>query len=103
MKKILPLLVAGFFILNGLGAVALTNTASNNMNTCQNPMKAAVEFSPVIIEEYSTNYADVRLEDSESYVMEPGRPVLPKFVHVVELDFGVQNVERQLHKQIWRT
>ena len=84
IKKLLPILVVCFLVLSGLGAVANTNVQSETYN---------IEVSSLVIEQSSTEYIEVSLEDSSTYLMIHGKPILPKIVKNVEIPFGAQNVE----------
>jgi len=96
MKKILPILVVGALVLSGLGAVAFTNNVTtNNYDNNKSVEKSdmmTLAFSPFVIEEYDSEYIEVNFEDTATYVMNPGHPVLPKVVKSFELLFGARNV-----------
>ncbi len=88
MKKILPILVVVVLVLSGLGAVARNEAKNEKIET------VALSFSSPIIEENdNSNYLSVRCDDTMVYLMNPGQPIMPKVVNVVELEFGVQNVK----------
>jgi len=97
MKKILPIMVIGFLILSGLGAVAVTNDLNisdfDNDKTIGKSEIATFAFSPMVIEEHDNEYFEVSLKDTSSYLMNPGNPVLPKVVKSFELPFGARNIK----------
>lgn len=87
MKKILPIAVVGILVLSGLGSVALYD--EKNEKTIE---MITVSFSPLTIEENDNDYVKVHLEETSSYLMNPGQPMVPKVVKAVELEFGVRNI-----------
>jgi hypothetical protein len=98
MKKILPILVIGILVLSGLGAAAVNNNLSMkrqtiNQNSTNDIEKTILSFSSVEIEESNRKFLDINLKDTTSYLTIPGEPVLPKVIKIVELPFGVGNVQ----------
>ena len=93
MKKILPIIVVGILILSGLGAVAININTSSQDKTVEKSSMLTLEFSPLFIEEHDSDFFEVNLKDSSTYLTNPGHPVLPKVVKSVELPFGVSNVK----------
>ena len=93
MKKLLPSIIVGILILNGLGAVALNTNISSHDKTVTEASLLTLEFSSLLIEEYDNDFIDVSLKDTSLYLLNPGNPVLPKVVKSVELPFGVSNVK----------
>ena len=58
MKKVLPILVVGIFVLSGLGAVGISNditiTSNNDNNAVAVSAKSAsITFTPLVISYYS--------------------------------------------------
>jgi len=92
MKKILPIIVIGFLVLSGIGA------GDVNKDTLYIEKKSVIsdhrniEFSSIVIKASKENYVEVELEEPSSYLMNPGKPILPKIVKTFELPFGVKNV-----------
>lgn len=97
MKKILPILVVIILVLSGLGAVAVnTDLSIKNTNNNSNPQKKSetikLTFSQINIKKSNSDYIEIDLEDSTTYLTYPGEPKLPKIVKSIELPFGVNNV-----------
>jgi len=105
MRKILPIFVVGILVLSGFGAAAVINENMLSMKIKENsetvkinvkPMEKsesfAISFSPLVIEEIDSTYAEVRLTDSSTYLMNSGKPMLPMVVKAVELPFGATNI-----------
>lgn len=91
MKKILPILVIGILIISGLGAVASNDAVKNDLNI--KIASSSIEFSSLSIKENNDNTISLSLDGVSTYLMEPGRPMLPKIVKVFELPFGAKNVK----------
>ena len=70
MKNILLLIVVGILVLSGLGAV---NAQEKEMNLEDN---GKILFSQPIIEDRN-EYEEVTLDEGNSFLMEPGKPMLP--------------------------
>ena len=51
-----------------------------------------LQKSNIIIEEKGEEYLQVTLLDNEHYLLNPGKPVMPKLVQIFELPFGVTNI-----------
>lgn len=105
MKKLLSILVVGIIALGGLGAAGMTNNkkfnarimgnsdlVNINVKTIGKSESFTISFSPLIIEEIDNEYAEVRLTDSSTYLMNPGQPMLPKVVKDFELPFGATDI-----------
>ena len=84
MKKILTIIIVGILALGGFGAVAINEEKTET---------DIMTFSSLIITDRNSDYVELHLDETSSYLMQPGKPVLPKVVQNVELPFGVQNVE----------
>ena len=96
MEKFLPILIIGFLVMSGIGAVGLDNVNSNESNLKTLSEYKNIEFSSFYIKESNENFIEVELEDSSSFLMSPGKPILPKIVDIIELPFGVKDVEIQV-------
>ncbi|UCD14389.1 MAG: peptidase C25 [Thermoplasmatales archaeon] len=92
MKKVIPIIAVLILVLSGLEAVAISNDITYDANTAEKSDATTIAIPPFIIEESGGNYIEVRLKDVSSYLMESGKPMMPKIVKTVELPFGVRNV-----------
>lgn len=97
MEKYLPIIVVGILIISGIGAVAVSketidegkiNKISNNLN---------IDFSSLKIKESQEDFIEVEFQDTSAYLMEPGKPILPKIVETFELPFGVTDVNVEVN------
>jgi len=93
MKKILPIITVLILVLSGLGASAISTESFRNATTEEKYNLNTISFSSPIIKEHNSKYIEVYLKDISSYLMTPNKPMLPKVVKTVELDFGVRDVK----------
>ena len=84
MKKILSITIVVILALGGLGAVAVTEEKTET---------DIMTFSSLTIMDRNSDYVELHLNETSSYLMQPGKPMVPKVVKTVELPFGVRNVE----------
>jgi hypothetical protein len=83
MKKILSILVIGLFVLSGVGAIA-TPIEQNQKN-----MTATINISKPIFNE-KQDYIEINLLESDSNLIQSGKPLLPKITKVYTLPFGTK-------------
>lgn len=83
MNKILPIIVIGIFILSGFGAVAYHNTHEDIQVKKTDSFTLSI---PIVSKQME--YSSVELTGATSYIMEPGKPVLPKVTKVYVLPFA---------------
>ena len=82
MKKILPFLAVGILVLSGLGAVAIPNEEFEHETI-------SINFSQPILET-EKEYISVNLDESNSFLMEQGKPMLPSYVETFTFPFGTK-------------
>jgi len=92
MEKFLPIIVVGILIISGIGAVAINVDTKINIRIKEITDHKNIEFSSFFIKESKEGFVEVELEDTSSYFMSPGKPILPKTVSTFELPFGVKDV-----------
>ena len=83
MKKTIAILVINILIISGLGAVALPK-ANNTRNI--DLIKNLEVSSPIIIDK--GEYISLELQEATSFLMDPGKPVLPRITKIYKLPFG---------------
>jgi len=83
MKKIIPFLVVGIFVLSGLGAVAGTDVLEDKS------ISNKINFSEPIIKT-SENLITLDLSETNSYIMEQGKPMLPSYMKTFTFPFGTK-------------
>ena len=96
MKKLLPIIIVGILVVSGLGAVAINNETNNDLNAKRTTELFKLEFSQPIIKENDMNYVEIYIDYSESYLMSPGQPMMPKVVQAFELEFGATNINVEM-------
>ncbi len=90
MKKILFAMAVGLLLLSGtVGLPAYKEISLSN----QKESEAIVVHLPEPLIEKDNDYIRVHLEGVSTYLMSPGKPILPKVVKTMELPFGVKNVK----------
>jgi hypothetical protein len=103
LGKIVPILAVIFLVLSGLGAVATPVEDDFELE------KISVAFSnPKIIEE--TEFVNLEIEETNSYLIKQGKPLLPKQTETFTFPFGtkikdvkvtpIQTQEQTLDKRI---
>ncbi len=90
MKKIINFLVVVLLIISGIGAVAVNNQETDNAIITTS---SEIKFSTFEIKETNEGYNEIEMSDISTFLMEPGKPMLPKVVKTFELPFGVKNIK----------
>jgi hypothetical protein len=100
MKKWLSILFVGIFILSGFGTVATTVNDNPSMLSAQTITEVvSVDVSSLQVVESTNDYLLVHLGDQESYLLNPGQPMVPRLIQHYELPFGVTNVDIEVHPE----
>ena len=82
MRKIIPFLILGILVLSGLGAVNATEEESDYE-------KISLTFTkPKINDE--NQYATVTVDETNSYLLETGYPILPYYTHTFTFPVGTK-------------
>lgn len=100
MKNKKYLVIFGIVILIMLSGLSngLNLSSANKKNDYEEKFviqsyKTKAYFSSLSFESHNRNAIDIHLEGTNSYLMEPGKPVLPIYVKSIELPFGVRNIK----------
>lgn len=96
MKKIINILVVVFLIISGIGAVAINNEDTNNVIK---KTSSEITFSTFEIKETNQGYNEIEMNDVSTFLMEPGKPMLPKVVKTFELPFGAKNINVEVNAE----
>ncbi|RLF33952.1 MAG: hypothetical protein DRN08_05060, partial [Thermoplasmata archaeon] len=88
MRSFLPIIVVVILVLSGLGAAALSGNEKEQIK------KEIVTFSRPIITE-KEQFAAINLNEATAKLMEPGKPMIPKYTKVFTFPFGtkIKNVD----------
>ncbi|HDS59572.1 MAG TPA: peptidase C25, partial [Thermoplasmatales archaeon] len=93
MKKIMAIAIAYLLVLGGLGAAAVTveqGARYGSPSGAAAPRTAAVSFPPVTSALDEDGYLRLDCQGAD-YLLNPGKPLLPRVVQSFELPFGVRN------------
>jgi hypothetical protein len=93
MKKIFSVGIVLCFFISGIGAAAITNTSTIPIQSDYQSYHKHIMVTKPLIEPFDEQYYKVHCEEVSTYIMTPGKPMLPKIVQSVELPFGAQDIE----------
>ncbi len=79
MKKILPILIIGILVLGGAGATSIFNYEIKNDKEINR-----VKFSAQVEISKEDEYLNLNFEGTNSWLAEPGKPLLPIYVQTFE-------------------
>lgn len=99
MRKIVSFAIIGMMVAGGWGALVF-----NEAQAASHSMEMRLAVPRLTTHPYQEQYVELSLENTNAYLMEAGKPVLPKMVQSIELPFGVHNVQvevipRQVREQ----
>jgi len=91
MKEIISLAIIGMFLIGGINTLGIHEMTSA-------PLSVTRQLDvPLLKTENSDESAlSLILEGNHDYLMETGKPVLPKLIETIELPFGAQNIKVQV-------
>lgn len=91
MRKIFVFIILGIFLLNGIGAAALyeSNLSQEQVTEIQSHLKCS---DVLITSAEHNNLVSIQLDETNTYLSYPGRPLLPKIVKTIELPFGASDI-----------
>ena len=92
MKILLPIIIVLALIISGFGAFAINIKETNiTQETINETIK--IDISSLKIQEKDENYLQISLGSEESYLMNPGEPMIPRVLKKYELPFGATNIK----------
>jgi hypothetical protein len=83
LRKILPILIIGILVLGGLGAVTGADSEKNEK------ISKKIEFSQPLVE-LNDEFVTIKIDESNSFIMEQGKPMLPCYIEKFALPFGTK-------------
>ena len=94
MKKLLPILIIAILVISGFGTTA-TNLDEKNRGLFNFVNKAVeINFSkPTFTQDKNDQYLRITLKKEESYLFNPGQPMIPQVLKSFELPMGVKNIK----------
>jgi len=87
MKNLLPIVIVGILVVSGLGAVAVQENGDETSFSAE-----SIVISEPIIKE-TNEYLTINLEESESFLLETGKPMLPVITKVFTFPLGTKIVD----------
>ena len=78
-------MVVGILVLGGLGAVALQGSQDKNTNI----ETRSISFSEPRIKD-ENGYVSINLDESDSFIINQNKPLLPKYTEVFKFPFGTK-------------
>lgn len=98
MQKILVLFIFGVFLLNGIGAATIydVNTTDQSIKTINTIVKRS-SFS--VQQTAQQDFMSIRLDDTNTYLSKPGKPLIPKIVKTFELPFNAKDISIEITPQ----
>ncbi len=94
MNKQLSIIVILCLVLNGIGAVAYQSSINDESKIIN--QKLNISTNDLIIKETEEKYMRVYFPDSDQFLLNPGKPILPKFTKIFEIPFGATNINVQV-------
>ena len=91
MKKRYSIVIIAILIISGIHAVAIPSNfgQENEQKFIKN---FEVEFKDITFKE-TEEYFEVNLDDVTTYLLDPGKPIIPKVVNKFELPFGAKIIQ----------
>ena len=91
MRKSASIVLIAILIISGIQAVALSNISEPELEIVS--FKSLdLQFKQISVVE-SSEYVDIKLDDVSTYLLDPGKPIVPKVVTKIELPFGAKDIE----------
>ncbi len=94
MKKTIAIILVVFLLIGSFSVIATNHKEKNEIELKTN--LTSISFPQLSITKTDANYLELSLEDVSTYLMQPGKPILPKIVKIIELPFGAKNVEVEI-------
>jgi len=91
MRKTIAIILIVFLIVGSFSAIATNYDDKEGIKLQKN--KITLSFPKLSIEKTGTEYLELEMDDISTYLMQPGKPILPKIVKTIELPFGIKNVK----------
>jgi hypothetical protein len=108
MKKLTSIFIVLCFVLGGLGAAAIQPADHSGYKLLQKTLHLSI--NDLTITEKDEQYIRVSFSQNDQLLLNPGKPILPKYTQIFELPFGATNIDIQItssepikqtiHKQI---
>jgi hypothetical protein len=94
MNKLLSIVIVLSFVLGGLGVAAIQPTSNNENEILHQTLNLSI--NDLTIKETEEQYIRVSFSQNDQFLLNPGKPILPKFIQIFELPFGATNIDVQV-------
>jgi len=94
MNKLISVIVVLCFVLGGLGAAAIQPASNNEYKSVHQTLN--LSLNDLTITEKEDQYIRVSFSQNDQFLLNPGKPILPKFTETFELPFGATNIAVQV-------
>ena len=93
MKKLVPILLVGLLVINGFGALAVSVQKTHHVQpeTINNTL--AIDATSLRISASGEKYLEITLVGTDAVLMNPGQPMIPRFIQTYELPFGATDIK----------
>jgi hypothetical protein len=94
MNKQLSIIIILCLVLNGIGAAAFQSSINDESKIIN--QKINISINDLIIKETKEKYLHISFTENDQYILNPGKPILPKFTKIFEIPFGATNINVQV-------
>jgi len=96
MKKTISIVLTTIILIGAIGTTAIK---FNNTNESTNEVKKTIriDFSEPTFTDSNDNYIRLGLGYGETYIMNPGQPMLPRILKTFELPPGISNIKVEVN------
>jgi len=94
MNKLTSIIIVLCFVLGGLGAAAIQPTDNDEYEILNKTLKLSI--ADLTITDKGEQYIRVSFSQNDQFLLNPGKPILPKITQTFELPFGATNVDVQI-------
>ncbi|PNX45988.1 MAG: hypothetical protein BV456_12870, partial [Thermoplasmata archaeon M8B2D] len=90
MNKILSFVIVLCFVLGGLEAAAIQTTSNHENEILHQTLNLSID--DLTIKETEQQYIRASFSENDQFLLNPGKPILPKYTKVFEIPFGATNL-----------
>jgi hypothetical protein len=96
LKKIIAITIIGILIVSGFGAVVAGLNSNFDIKN-DNILSLNIKYPEVRINKYSEEYLEFNYENEGTFFMNPGNPIMPEEIELIELPFGATNINVEVN------
>jgi hypothetical protein len=94
VNKLLSIVIVLYLVLGGLGAAAVQPKNNDENEILHQTIRLSA--TDLTIKETEEKYIRVSFSQNDQFLLNPGKPILPKFTRIFELPFGATNIDVQV-------